>query len=46
MLKEQWVFEGVWKETRDVVLYAVERRDGTKLESVYQNRDIPGYNFI
>ena len=48
MLKEQFVKgvckerKGVCKETRDVFLYAVERRDITTLESCIKENIVPG----
>ncbi|XP_050691605.1 uncharacterized protein LOC126983150 [Eriocheir sinensis] len=46
MLKEQWVFGGVCKETRDVFLYAVERRDRSTLESCIKEIILPGSTIV
>lgn len=46
MLKEQWVFGGICRETKEVFLYAVERRDRATLESCIKANILPGTTII
>ena len=39
---QQWVFGGIWRETRDCFLYPVENRTAATLEAVIRQCILPG----